>query len=90
MNILKAAALSACLLAPSYAAADSRCTTINEAERIAHEAAGQDRIYLATLEGKVVVFMVNDSNGSWSFWGAKDKDTLCLLSEGEKWMELGQ
>lgn len=54
MNILKAAALSACLLAPSYAAADSRCTTINEAERIEHEAAGQDRIFYVFLALPIV------------------------------------
>ena len=75
----------------SFAAAEpdhltNGCAPFAVALRLAMSQYGEAASYIAaTGNGVVVTVTVNDKTGTWTMWGQRDAETMCLLTGGEGW-----
>jgi hypothetical protein len=62
------------------------CAPFAVALRLAMSQYGEAAAFIAaTGNGVVVTMTVNAKTGTWTLWGQRDADTICLLTGGEGW-----
>jgi hypothetical protein len=76
---------------PAFAAAEENhltngCAPFAVALRLAMSEYGESPAFVATTgNGIVVTLTVNAKTGTWTMWGQRDGETMCLLTGGEGW-----
>lgn len=95
MRLIKRAACAAALafvtLAPGFAAAEpdhltNGCAPFAVVLRLAMSQYGESAAFVATTgNGIVVTLTINAKTGTWTMWGQRDAETMCLLTGGEGW-----
>jgi hypothetical protein len=83
-------ALTAGLAGSSATAASDHltngCAPLAMTLRLAMAQYGESPAFVATASGGVVIMLtVNAKTGTWTMWGQRDPDTVCLLAGGEGW-----
>ena len=62
------------------------CAPLAVVLRLAMAEYGEAPAFIATAGSVVVVTLtVYDKTGTWTMWGQRDGETLCLLTGGEGW-----
>jgi hypothetical protein len=62
------------------------CAPFAVALRLAMAQYGESAAFVAaTGNGVVITVTVNAKTGTWTMWGQRDPETMCLLTGGEGW-----
>jgi len=62
------------------------CASFAVVLRLAMAQYGEAPAFIATAgSGIVVTLTVNAKTGTWTMWGQRDGETMCLLTGGEGW-----
>ena len=62
------------------------CAPFAMALRLAMAQYGEAAAFVAgTTNGVVITLTVNPKTGTWTMWGQRDPETMCLLTGGEGW-----
>jgi|SRR6516164_3131962 hypothetical protein len=62
------------------------CAPLAVVLRLAMAQYGEAPAFVATAgTGVVVTLTVNAKTGTWTMWGQRDGETMCLLTGGEGW-----
>ena len=62
------------------------CAPLAVVLRLAMAQYGEAPSFIATAgSGIVVTLTVNAKTGTWTMWGQRDAETMCLLAGGEGW-----
>ena len=78
-------------VAPALAAGEpdhliNGCAPLAVVLRLAMAQYGEAPAFVVTAgTGIVVTLTVNAKTGTWSMWGQRDAETMCLLAGGEGW-----
>jgi len=86
-----AAGLVLATLGPGLAAAEpdhltNGCAPFAVVLRLAMSQYGESAAFVATTgNGIVVTLTINAKTGTWTMWGQRDAETMCLLTGGEGW-----
>jgi hypothetical protein len=64
------------------------CAPLAVVLRLAMAQYGEAPAFVATAgSGIVVTLTVNAKTGTWTMWGQRDAETMCLLTGGEGWQQ---